>query len=110
MTVVAVLCVSLVCANVSLAAIGSAGTGARSEPAEPAAPERSGTSLAEKIACAYLFVGGAIMLYYGPTERENGQVTRDGKSEAVAGAAAIGISIGLLRDIIKKSSRRKRPN
>jgi hypothetical protein len=78
------------------------------EPEAPQAPARSGASLAEKIACVYLLIGGSIMLYYGPTERENGQVTRDGKSEAVAGAASIGISIALMRDIFKKRSSEKR--
>ena len=73
----------------------------------PATAEPNGTSLAEKLACAYLFVGGAIMLYYGPREKENGQLTRDGKSEAIGGAAAIGLSVALLRDIVKKRSRHR---
>ena len=68
-----------------------------------------GTSIAEKIACAYLLVGGAIMLYYGPRERENGRLTMDGKSEAVAGAASIGLSFALLHDVIKRASHRSHP-
>ena len=74
-------------------------------PAGSSPAEASGTSIAEKIACVYLLVGGSIMLYYGPRERENGQLTMDGKSEAVGGAAAIGISVALLRDIVKKHRR-----
>ena len=70
------------------------------DAAPKSAPE--GASLAEKIACAWLLVGGTIMLYYGPKERENGQLTMDGKSEAVAGAVSIGISIALLHDILTK--------
>ena len=94
-----------------LAAVLSAEAPASGAPqgAPPAAPDSTGTSLAEKIACAYLFVGGAIMVYYGPQEKENGQLTRDGKSEAIGGAAAIGLSVALLRDIVKKRSRRHRP-
>ena len=68
----------------------------------PATTAPGGASLAEKIAAVYLLVGGAIMLYYGPKERENGQLTMDGKSEAVAGAASIGISIALFHDIFTK--------
>lgn len=75
----------------------------------PAKTSTGGTSLAEKIACAYLLVGGTIMLYYGPKERENGQWTMDGKSETVAGAVSIGISIALLHDILKKRTHAPRP-
>ena len=96
-----------------LAALLSAEAPARAsgapQGAPPAAPDSTGTSLAEKIACAYLFVGGAIMVYYGPQEKENGQLTRDGKSEAIGGAAAIGLSVALLRDIVKKRARRHQP-
>ncbi len=88
-------------ANVAVAASGG-------EP-PAAASAHTGASLVEKIACAYLLVGGSIMLYYGPREREKGQVSRDGKAEAVGGAAAIGISIALLRDIIKKSRHDRQP-
>ena len=72
------------------------------ESTAAAAPARDGASLAEKIACVYLLVGGSIMLYYGPRERENGLLTMDGKSEAVAGAASIGLSVALLHDIITR--------
>src|SRR5581483_586513 len=84
---------------------------AAGQPPDPAAKTAPpvGTSLAEKIACAYLLVGGSIMLYYGPRERENGQLTMDGKSEAVGGAVAIGLSIALLRDIIKRRPARPHP-
>lgn len=84
---------------------------AAAQPAEPAPVQTqpSGASLAEKIACAWLLVGGAIMLYYGPKERENGQLTMDGKSEAVAGAVSIGISVALLHDILKRRPHRNHP-
>ena len=75
------------------------------QDAPAAAAGRGGASLAEKIACVYLLVGGSIMLYYGPREKENGVVTRDGKSEAIGGAGAIVISFALLRDIVKKRPR-----
>lgn len=81
-----------------------AAAGDRQEAPPPEA-ERHGASLAEKIACVYLLVGGSIMLYYGPRERENGVLTMDGKSEAVGGAGAIVISFALLRDIVKKRPR-----
>ena len=65
---------------------------------------RSGTSWAEKLAAVYLLVGGAIMLAYGPTEKEGDVWTMDGKSETVAGAASIGLSIALFHDIWKRRS------
>jgi len=49
------------------------------------------------------------MLYYWPQEKENGSLTRDGLSEGIGGAAAIGISFGLLHDIIKKRPRAHHP-
>lgn len=82
----------------------------RARSAAPAAaPEKhGGASVAEKLACAYLLIGGSVMLYYGPREKENGRLTMDGKSEAVAGAGAIVLSVALLRDILKKRSRSAR--
>ena len=43
------------------------------------------------------------MLVYGPREKEGAVWTLDGKSETVAGAAALALSVGLFRDIRKKS-------
>ncbi len=63
---------------------------------------RSGTSWAEKLTAVYLLVGGAIMLAYGPTEKEGDVWTMDGKSETVAGAASIALSIALFHDIWKR--------
>ena len=62
----------------------------------------SGTSVAEKLACVYLLLGGAFMLAYGPTETEGGVWTMDGKSETVGGAAAIVLSVALMHDIWKR--------
>jgi hypothetical protein len=72
------------------------------EPAAAGGGSRSGTSVAEKLAAVYLLVGGAIMLAYGPTEKEGDVWTRDGKSETVAGAASIVLSIALFHDIWKR--------
>ena len=91
---------------IDLTPLGAAG--GRAQPATSSAPaERGGTSLAEKIACVYLLVGGSIMLYYGPREKENGVLTNDGRSEAIGGAGAIGLSVALMHDIFKK--RRRQP-
>lgn len=88
---------------VAMLGLAGAPVAAADNRSEQAAPSQgSGTSLAEKVACAYLLVGGAIMLYYGPKEKDNGELTRDGRSEAYAGGIAIGISVALLRDILKK--------
>jgi hypothetical protein len=102
--VASLLLTAILCANAAPAAAAGQPPAKTPDPAE-----RPGTSLAEKIACVYLMVGGSIMLYYGPKEREGGQLTMDGKSEAVGGAIAIGISLALLHDIVKKSPRRHRP-
>ena len=64
--------------------------------------DRCRASLAEKLAWIYALVGGSILLVYGPQEKEGGVWTRDGKSETIAGAASIGLSFALLRDIRKK--------
>ncbi len=66
------------------------------------ASDRCAASVVEKLAWLYALVGGSILLVYGPQEKEGGVWTMDGKSETVAGAAAIVLSFGLLRDIRKK--------
>jgi hypothetical protein len=66
---------------------------------------RCHASLAEKLAWIYALVGGSILLVYGPREKEGDAWTNDGKSETVAGAASIGLSFALLRDIRKKGWR-----
>jgi hypothetical protein len=58
--------------------------------------------MAEKLAWIYALVGGSLLLVYGPREKEGDVWTNDGKSETVAGAAAIVLSFALLRDIRKK--------
>jgi hypothetical protein len=68
-----------------------------------------GASLAEKLACLYLLVGGTIFAVYGPQEKDGGQWTNDGKSETAGGLGAIGLSFALLRDIRKKSARPPQP-
>ena len=65
-------------------------------------PKPRGASWAEKIAFVWLLGGGIVLAYYGPKEKENGELTRDGKSEAIAGWVSIGVSAALLHDIIKK--------
>lgn len=67
-----------------------------------AASDRCSASVVEKLAWLYAVVGGSILLVYGPQEKEGGVWTMDGKSETVAGAAALVLSFGLLRDIRKK--------
>jgi hypothetical protein len=102
----------LACTFLTIAlCVGGTRIDAAGQPPPPSSEpgERTGTSMAEKVACIYLLVGGSIMVYYGPREREGGVLTMDGKSEVVGGAAAVGISLALLRDIVKKSSRSHRP-
>ncbi len=98
---------ALVAAIVAIDLAPLAAADGRAQPATSAPAERGGTSLAEKIACVYLLVGGSIMLYYGPREKENGVLTNDGRSEAIGGAGAIGLSVALMHDIFKK--RRRQP-
>lgn len=97
----AVLVVAIV--SIELAPLRAADE--RAQAPAPAAADRGGTSLAEKIACVYLLIGGSIMLYYGPKEKENGVLTNDGRSEAIGGAGAIVLSVALMRDIFKKHRR-----
>jgi hypothetical protein len=59
-------------------------------------------SVAEKLAWLYALIGGSVMLITGPQEKEGDKWTVDGKSETVAGAAAIVLSFALLKDIRKK--------
>jgi hypothetical protein len=66
---------------------------------------RCPASVAEKLAWIYATVGGSILLVYGPREKEGDVWTNDGKSETVAGAAAVGLSFALLRDIRKRGRR-----
>ena len=75
--------------------------------ASPGEPCRA--SMAEKLAWLYALVGGSILLYYGPQEKEGDVWTLDGKSETVMGAGAIVISFALLRDIRKKGAAATRP-
>jgi hypothetical protein len=98
----AVLLLALTMLSIPIPARASEPARSGDAGAEAAPPKPSGASLSEKLACAYLLVGGAIMLYYGPKERENGRLTMDGKSEAVGGGAAIVLSVALLRDILKR--------
>jgi hypothetical protein len=62
-----------------------------------------GASMAEKLAWLYLLVGGSILLAYGPQEKSGSAWSNDGKAETAAGAGAIVLSFGLLRDIRKKA-------
>jgi hypothetical protein len=85
--------------------LAAAETAAPQEPEPAPAPAgraRSGTSFAEKLACLYLLVGGSIMLAYGPSEKVNGVLTNDGKSEGIGGAAAVALSFALMHDIWKR--------
>jgi hypothetical protein len=75
---------------------------AADQAATPPGTEGCQASFAEKAAFAFLVVGGSIMLAYGPQEKENGVLTRDGKSEVIGGAAAIVLSVFLLRDILNR--------
>jgi hypothetical protein len=68
-----------------------------------------GASVAEKVTFLYLLVGGSVLLYYGPKERDGDRLTVDGWSEGVAGAASIGLSFALLRDILKKRPSPRHP-
>jgi hypothetical protein len=72
------------------------------DAAAPQPPKPQGASWAEKIAFAWLLGGGIVLAYYGPKEIENGELTRDGRSEAIAGWVSIGISAALLHDILTK--------
>jgi hypothetical protein len=42
------------------------------------------------------------MLAYGPSEKVNGVLTNDGKSEGIGGAAAVALSFALMHDIWKR--------
>ena len=75
---------------------------AQDAAAPPPPPKPQGASWAEKVAFAWLLGGGIVLAYYGPKEIENGELTRDGKSEAIAGWVSIGISVALLHDILTK--------
>jgi hypothetical protein len=78
--------------------------------AAPDAPPTCGcrASLAEKLAWLYALVGGSLLTIYGPQEREDGMWTLDGKSETVAGAAALVLSFALLKDIRSRSAAARR--
>jgi hypothetical protein len=85
----------------------------RTVPQDPKARDdrgnQCGASVTERVAFLYLLVGGAVLLYYGPKEREGDRLTVDGWSEGVAGAASIGLSFALLRDILKKRPAPRHP-
>jgi hypothetical protein len=68
----------------------------------PANPCQCRASTAEKLAWLFALVGGSIMVVTGPGEREGDVWTVDGKSETVAGAAAVVLSFFLLKDIRSK--------
>jgi hypothetical protein len=72
------------------------------EAAASQPPKPQGASWAEKVAFAWLLGGGIVLAYYGPKEIENDELTRDGRSEAIAGWVSIGISVALLHDILTK--------
>jgi hypothetical protein len=71
-------------------------------PAETA--ERHGASRAEKLAWAYLLVGGCVFIATSPGEKgDDGRWSSDGKWEMAGGIGAVAISFGLLHDILKSS-------
>jgi hypothetical protein len=86
----------------------AAGETLRDAPAQrsvaAASADECRASWAEKLAFLYALVGGSVMLITGPGEREGGEWTVDGKSETVAGAAAVVLSFALLKDIRHKRS------
>ncbi len=66
-------------------------------------PKKPQVSRAEKIAWAYLLVGGCIFIATSPGEKNaNGTWSRDGKAEMAAGIGAVGISFALLADMLRK--------
>src|SRR5207244_3079772 len=92
------------------AALARAGRITRTEqPAAAASRCECGASMAEKLAWLYLLVGGSILLAYGPQEKSGSTWSNDGKAETAAGAGAIVLSFGLLRDIRKKAHASSHP-
>lgn len=75
-----------------------------SQKADAGPGDHRGASVAEKLACLYLLVGGSILLAYGPQEKAGTSWTNDGKAETAGGAAAIVLSLLLFRDIRKQAT------
>jgi hypothetical protein len=82
---------------------------ARVEARQPASAsaaqptEHHGASRAEKLAWAYLLIGGAVFIATSPGEKgENGRWSDDGKWEMAGGIGAVAISFGLLHDILSR--------
>jgi hypothetical protein len=70
-------------------------------------PAAEGASRAEKIAWAYLLIGGTVFIVTSPGEKgEGGKWSNDGKWEMAGGIGAVAISFALLHDIL---ARRRRP-
>ncbi len=73
-----------------------------SAPAAPP-PEHRGASRAEKLAWAYLLIGGTVFIVTSPGEKgEDGKVSDDGKWETAGGIGAVAISFALLHDILSR--------
>jgi hypothetical protein len=70
--------------------------------AQPTPPEhRRGASRAEKLAWAYLLIGGCVFIATSPGEKgDDGRWSSDGKWEMAGGIGAVAISFGLLHDIL----------
>ncbi|HEY2906449.1 MAG TPA: hypothetical protein VGJ29_11170 [Vicinamibacterales bacterium] len=101
-------------ADVALAAQAGPSTAAaerlaRLEAEQPAAATAAqsnghrGASRAEKLAWAYLLIGGAVFIVTSPGEKgENGRWSDDGKWEMAGGIGAVAISFALLHDILSQ--------
>jgi hypothetical protein len=79
---------------------------ARAQTSQPAGggAARPPVSRAEKLAWAYLLIGGSVFIATSPGEKDaDGRWSNDGKWEMAAGIGAVGLSFGLLHDIVKSS-------
>jgi hypothetical protein len=72
--------------------------------AQPTEPEhRRGASRIEKLAWAYLLIGGSVFIVASPGEKgDDGRWSSDGKWEFAGGIGAVAISFGLLHDILTR--------
>jgi hypothetical protein len=65
--------------------------------------EHHGASRAEKLAWAYLLIGGTVFIATSPGEKgDTGQWSDDGKWEMAGGIGAVAISFALLHDILSQ--------
>lgn len=64
---------------------------------------RQAASRAEKLAWAYLLIGGCVFIATSPGEKGgDGRWSSDGKWEMAAGVGAVGLSFGLLHDMLSR--------